>query len=69
MSIESQDENYKLTTVKVLSDNYSKFKIETLSTNMSLQKLVNRAINQYLNDEDFKKHIDDVELLKDNKKY
>tara|TARA_A100001037_G_scaffold290243_1_gene302837 strand:+ start:6531 stop:6734 length:204 start_codon:yes stop_codon:yes gene_type:complete len=67
--MQSQDENYKLTTVKVLSENYAKFKIDTLSTQMSLQKLVNRAIHKYLSDENFRDAIDDVELLKDNKKY
>jgi hypothetical protein len=69
MSMQMQDENYKLTTVKVLSENYAKFKVQTLTTPMSLQKLVNRAIHQYLNDPDFKDEIDGVELLKDNKKY
>lgn len=69
MSMHQQDENYKLTTVKVLSENYAKFKVETLSTQMSLQKLVNRAIHKYLSDENFQDAIDDVELLKDNKKY
>ena len=64
-----KDENYKLTTVKVLSENYSQFKVETLTTPMTLQKLVNRAINEYLNDKDFKKALDAVELLRDNKKY
>ena len=64
-----KDENYKLTTVKVLSENYSQFKVETLTTPMTLQKLVNRAINEYLNDKDFKKALDEVELLRDNKKY
>lgn len=67
--MQSQDENYKLTTVKVLSENYAKFKVNTLPTSMSLQKLVNRAIHQYLNSADFKSEIDDVELLRDNKKY
>jgi hypothetical protein len=64
-----KDENYKLTTVKVLSENYSQFKVETLTTPMTLQKLVNRAISEYLNNKDFKKELDAVELLKDNKKY
>jgi hypothetical protein len=69
MSMQSQDENYKLTTVKVLSENYAKFKISTLPTTMSLQKLVNRAIHKYLSDENFQDLINDVELIKDNKKY
>ena len=39
------DENYKLTTVKVLSENYTKFKVDSLTSGMTLQKLVNRAIH------------------------
>jgi ABC-type amino acid transport substrate-binding protein len=63
------DENYKLTTVKVLSENYTKFKVNALSTNITLQKLVNRAIDKYLSDEDFQKIIDEAELIKDNNKF
>ena len=63
------DANYKLTTVKVLSDNYSKFKVKTLNTDMTLQKLVNRAIQQYLNDTEFCKQIETTEIYPDNKKY
>jgi uncharacterized protein YbaP (TraB family) len=63
------DENYKLTTVKVLSENYTKFKVDSLSSGMTLQKLVNRAIHNYLNDDEFKKQLNAVEPIKDNKKY
>jgi hypothetical protein len=63
------DENYKLTTVKVLTENYTKFKVSALSTNITLQKLVNRAIDKYLTDEDFRKLVDEVELIKDNNKF
>lgn len=63
------DANYKLTTVKVLSDNYSKFKVKTLNTDMTLQKLVNRAIQLYLNDGEFYKQIETTEIYPDNKKY
>lgn len=63
------DENYKLTTVKVLSENYAKFKVDTLSSNMTLQKLVNRAIEKYLTDNDFRELVDGVKLLKDNTKF
>lgn len=63
------DANYKLTTVKVLSDNYSKFKVKTLNTDMTLQKLVNRAIQQYLDDTKFSKQIEETEIYPDNKKY
>ena len=63
------DENYKLTTVKVLTENYTKFKVSALSTNITLQKLVNRAIDKYLTDENFRKLVDEVELIKDNNKF
>ena len=63
------DANYKLTTVKVLSDKYGEFKINTLPTEMTLQKLVNRAIHLYLTDEKFKKNIDQTNPILDNKKY
>ena len=63
------DANYKLTTVKVLSDKYSEFKMDTLTTEMTLQKLVNRAIHLYLTDEEFKKQVDDTNPITDNKKY
>lgn len=63
------DENYKLTTVKVLTENYTKFKVSALSTNITLQKLVNRAIDKYLTDEKFRKLVDEVELIRDNNKF
>lgn len=63
------DANYKLTTVKVLSENYSKFKMKTVDSNMTLQKLVNRAIEQYLNDGDFEKKLDEVKIFDNDNKY
>ena len=63
------DANYKLTTVKVLSDNYSDFKLATLNTDMTLQKLVNRAMREYLDNKSFTKQIDEVKLLTNNHKY
>ena len=63
------DANYKLTTVKVLSENYSKFKLKTLDSSMTLQKLVNRAIEKYLNDEDFEKKLDGVKIFDNDNKY
>ena len=63
------DANYKLTTVKVLSENYSKFKLKTIDTPMTLQKLVNRAIEKYLNDEDFEKKLDDVKIFDNDPQY
>ena len=63
------DANYKLTTVKVLSDKYKEFKMETLNSEMTLQKLVNRAIHLYLTDSEFMKTIDEATPISDNKRY
>ena len=63
------EENYKLTTVKVLTDNYTKFKVDSLSSGMTLQKLVNRAIEKYLKDDKFRDVVESVEIIKDNKKF
>lgn len=63
------DANYKLTTVKVLSENYSNFKVDTLNTEMTLQKLVNRAIHLYLTEEKFKEKVDESSPVRNNSKY
>jgi len=63
------DANYKLTTVKVLSENYSEFKMKTLNSDMTLQKLVNRAIHLYLKEKDFMKQLDESNPIVNNKKY
>jgi len=63
------DANYKLTTVKVLSENYSSFKVDTLNTEMTLQKLVNRAIHLYLTEEKFKEKVDESNPVRNNSKY
>lgn len=63
------DANYKLTTVKVLSENYSEFKMKALNSDMTLQKLVNRAIHLYLSDADFKKQLDEAAPITNNQKY
>ena len=47
--------NYKLTSVKILQDLYRKFKLETLDDEFTLQKLVNRSMDLYLLDTNFKK--------------
>jgi hypothetical protein len=40
--------NTKLTTVKIVKDVYSKFKQLSFDSNITLQKLVNRSINNYI---------------------
>ena len=47
----------KLTSVKVISELYSKFKSETIESEFSLQKLVNRTLNKFVYDEEFRKEI------------
>ena len=48
----------KLTSVKILEGLYSRFKLATVNTKMTLQKLTNRSIDMYLNDEDFRDKVE-----------
>tara|TARA_R110000822_G_scaffold101143_4_gene227283 strand:- start:744 stop:944 length:201 start_codon:yes stop_codon:yes gene_type:complete len=50
--------NTKLTSVKILENLYSRFKLATVNTKMTLQKLTNRSIDMYLEDEGFKEQIE-----------
>ena len=51
----------KLTSVKILEELYEKFKEE--DSEMTLQKLVNRSMDLYLKDEQYKKLITEHEEL------
>ena len=53
----------KLTTVKILKNVYSKFKRLSFESDITLQKLVNRAVDKYVEDEDFRNEINDYTLL------
>ena len=55
--------NSKLTSVKVIDDLYQKFRRDTVNPEMNLQRLTNRCIHLYLNDEKFKTLVDEVEEL------
>ena len=48
----------KLTSVKILEDLYKRFKLNTVNTKMTLQKLTNRSINLYLTDEQYKQKLE-----------
>ena len=48
-----QNENTKLTTVKILKDVYSSFKKVSFDSDVTLQKLVNRTVERYVRDDDF----------------
>ena len=47
----------KLTSVKVADNLFQDFKISSIKHKFNLQKLVNRAVHLYLNDDDFRKQI------------
>ncbi len=53
----------KLTSVKVISELYNKFKNETIESEFSLQKLVNRTLDRFVYDEEFRKNILEHENL------
>ena len=52
----------KITTVKVISDLYNNFKRLNIESGFSLQKLVNRSMFLYVNEEKFKKTIENTHL-------
>ena len=47
----------KLTSVKLLDNLYKKFKIHNLDDSFTLQKLVNRSMDLYVHDEEFRNQI------------
>ena len=56
-------EDIKLTSVKVLESLYKRFKIHTVNSNMTLQKIANRAISLYLNDNEFRDTLENTDEL------
>ena len=54
----------KLTSVKLLDNLYKKFKISNLDDNFTLQKLINRSMDLYFHNEDFRNQINEWENLK-----
>ena len=56
--------NYKLTSVKILRELYRNFKMNTLDDEFTLQKLVNRSMDLYLLDKNFKGQIKNWKNLK-----
>ena len=54
----------KLTSVKVIDSLYNDFKHASLDQDLNLQKLVNRSIYLYLNDDTFKEKINETTELK-----
>ena len=55
--------DYKLTSVKILKGLYRNFKMNTLDDEFTLQKLVNRSMDLYVLDQQFKKEIQAYDKL------
>ena len=55
--------NTKLTSVKILEGLYNRFKLVTVNTKMTLQKLTNRSMDMYLNNEDFREQLETSQNL------
>ena len=55
--------NTKLTSVKILEALYNKFKLKTVNTNMTLQKLTNRSVDMFLNDDNFREGVETYDNL------
>ena len=53
----------KLTSVKILENLYNRFKLDTVNTKMTLQKLTNRSVDKFLNDKEFKEEIETYDNL------
>jgi len=53
----------KLTTVKILKDVYSKFKRVSFDSNITLQKVVNRSLELYINDDEFQTKLNEFTEL------
>ena len=51
----------KLTSVKILNELYKKFKKE--GSDITLQKLVNRSVHKYINEEEFRGDINNYTEL------
>jgi len=51
------DKTQQLTSVKIDTELFDKFKIECIKRKFSFQKLSERAIHLYLTDEDFRKKV------------
>jgi len=56
----------KLTTVKIIKNLYSQFKRISFDSNITLQKLVNRSVTKYIEDDDYRNEINNYDKLQDS---
>ena len=55
--------NTKLTSDKILESLYERFKLNTVNTKMTLQKLTNRSVDRFLEDEKYREEIETYDNL------
>lgn len=53
------EDNTKLTSIKILKGVYSSFKKVSFDSDITLQKLVNRTVERYVSDEEFRKEMNE----------
>ena len=57
------NDNTKLTTVKIIKDVYSKFKRISFDSSVTLQKVVNRTLDMYNEDKEFRLKVNNYSNL------
>ena len=55
--------NTKLTSVKIIESLYNQFKLKTVNTKMTLQKLTNRSVDMYIKNKKFSEDIETYDGL------
>ena len=55
----ARENNTKLTSVKILKDVYSNFKQVSFESDVTLQKLVNRTVERYVHDVEFRQEMNE----------
>ena len=55
--MKTNPENTKLTTVKIIKNVYSRFKQVSFESETTLQRIVNRTLHLYTENEEYRKHI------------
>ena len=63
MKNKNKDTETKLTTVKIIKDIYSRFKQISFDSNVTLQKLVNRSLTKYVEEESYRIEINEYTEL------
>tara|TARA_A100001391_G_scaffold127451_1_gene87177 strand:- start:2448 stop:2657 length:210 start_codon:yes stop_codon:yes gene_type:complete len=62
----NNQELWKLTSIKLLSEVYQSFKQQLRENDMTLQKLVNRSMYLFMHDKDFREKVSSESYLKNN---